>query len=68
MELKQVEDRKHFTISFLPKKKPIFLEGGVKTFSRYKTDFKKALLFLKINHTIADICWIYITKFYNIIN
>lgn len=44
MELKQLEDRKHFTISFLHKKTP-FLEGGVKTFSRYKKDFKKALLF-----------------------
>lgn len=45
MELKQLEDRKHFTISFLQKKKKTFLEGGVKTFSRYKKDFKKALLF-----------------------
>lgn len=46
MELKQLEDRKHFTISYLPKKNPFFGGGGVKTFSRYKKDFEKVLLFL----------------------
>lgn len=46
MELKQLEDRKHLTISFLPNKKPHFFGRGVKTFSSYQKDFKKALLFL----------------------
>lgn len=69
MELKQLEDRKHFKISFLPKKKIFFWRGGVvKTFQGIKQILKKALLFLKINHTIADLCWIYISKFYNIMN
>lgn len=49
MELKQLEDRKHFKISFLPKKEHFFGEGGgVLKLFKYKTDFKKGT-FIFIN-------------------
>lgn len=47
MELKQLEDRKHLTISFLPKKTPIFLEGVLKRFQVIKKILKRHFYFYK---------------------
>lgn len=48
MKLKQLEDRKHFKISFLPKKKKYFFGGGVvKTFQGIKQFLKRHFYFYK---------------------